>query len=422
MNQYSVEYGMAMVDEPAFITAAEAAARLGVRPATLYAYVSRGIVRSHRLPGQRGSWFDPRQIDGVAGGRRRTDRGETGESVPAVTVATALTRIGPGSLAYRGHDVVALSRTASFESVARLLWTGALEDRTFEAPAAAVKAARQATRWLPAGARLPDRLGLVIVAAGAVDPLRFDLSPAAVASTGQMLIATMAEALPAATDHAPPAPTVAARLWTRLAPGRPPRAAASALNGFLVLTADHELATSTLAARVAASARANPYAAVLAAFGAMEGPLHGSVSEEVHRLLVEAAGPPGPTAAVADRLRRGMRIPGFGHFLYRDGDPRAAAGMELVRRLAHDGATRDRLKIVDQVHAAVTARTPAAANVDFGLGALTFVAGMPADAGEAIFILGRTAGWLAHTIEEYDEPPLRFRTRAIYTGPPARAD
>jgi citrate synthase len=412
---------MAMVDEPAFIPATEAAARLGVRPATLYAYVSRGVVRSHRLPGRRGSWFDPRQIDGLAGGRRRAARSDADERAP-VTVATALTRIGPASLSYRGYDVVALSRTASFESVAQLLWTGALHDASFEAPAAAVKAARHATRWLPAGARLPDRLGLIIVAAGAVDPLRFDLSPAAVASAGQMLIAAMTDGLPPATDHPPPTPTVAGRLWTRLAPGRARRADAAALNGFLVLTADHELATSTLAARVAASARANPYAAVLAAFGAMEGPLHGSVSEEVHRLLAEAAGPPGPTAAVADRLRRGMRIPGFGHFLYRDGDPRADAGMQLVRRLVHDAATRDRVRIVDQVHAAVTARTPAAANVDFSLGALTFVAGMAADAGEAIFTIGRTAGWLAHAIEEYEEAPLRFRSRAVYTGPPSRAD
>jgi citrate synthase len=91
--------------------------------------------------------------------------------------------------------------------------------------------------------------------------------------------------------------------------------------------------------------------------------------------------------------------------------------MELVRRLDHNTATRHRLRVVDQVHAAATVRTPAAANVDFSLGALTFVAGMPSDAGEAIFVIGRTAGWLAHIIEEYDEPPLRFRTRAVYTGP-----
>ncbi len=403
-------------EEQEFIPAAEAAARLGIRPATLYAYVSRGMVRSHRLPGRRGSWFDPRQIDGLTGGRRRPDRPYGGEPGQAVTVATAITRLGPDSLAFRGHDAVALSSTASFEAVARLLWTGQLEDGMFSAPAATVKAARQASRWLPDGARLPDRLALIIPAAGAVDPLRFDLAPAAVASAGQVLIATMVEALPAATDHEPPTATVAGRLWTRLAPGRPPRDASAVLNGFLVLVADHELATSTLAARVAASTRANPYAAVLAAFGAMEGPLHGSVSEEVHRLLVEAAGPAGPTAAVADRLRRGQHLPGFGHFLYRNGDPRAPAGMDLVRRLPHNAATRQRMGIVDQVHAAVTVRSPVRSNIDFSLGALSFVSGMPSDAGETIFVIGRTAGWLAHIIEEYDEPPLRFRTRAVYTG------
>ena len=130
-----------------------------------------------------------------------------------------------------------------------------------------------------------------------------------------------------------------------------------------------------------------------------------------------ASGPSGATAAVADRLRRGQRLPGFGHPLYPGGDPRGAAGLDLLRLLATDPGVRSRLQVVDEVKASVTARTPGSPNVDYSLGALAFVAGMAADAGEAIFAIARTAGWIAHALEEYGEAPLRYRVRAFFTGP-----
>ncbi len=410
-----------MADGSELIPAAEAADRLGVRPATLYAYVSRGAVRSHRLPGSRGTWFDPAEIAALKEG------GRTRRSGPDLTIASAVTHIDGRTLTYRGRDAIALSLAASFETAASLLWTGELRHEPFEAPKPTGRAVHQATRWLGPDARLVDRLVLVVVAAATADPFRFDLSTPAVCSVGRMLIAAMVDSLPVAGDSDEPSlqiddgasigRSIAGRLWTRLVPGRPPEHAATVLNGFLVLLADHELATSTLAARVAASTRANPYATVTAALGALDGPLHGTVSEEVHALLVEASGPSGPTAAVADRLRRGHHIPGFGHPLYRDGDPRGVAGLSLIRLLVADPRARQRLQAVDDVVAAVNARAPAAPNSDFGLGALAFVAGMPADSGEAIFAIARTAGWVAHVIEEYGEAPLRYRVRALYTGP-----
>jgi citrate synthase len=408
--------------EPKLITAAEAARRLGVRPATLYAYVSRGLIRSRRISGARGSWFDPAQVEALAQGGSRAAR-----SGLNLTITTALTRIDGRSLSYRGHDAVELSHRASFEAVASLLWTGQLHHEPFEVSGDILKAARQATRWLTGAARLADRLVLVTAAAASADPLRFDLSEPAVASVGRVLIATMVDSLPPRSD-APAASlsvedgsrvesSIAGRLWTRLSPGPAPEDAAFVLNGFLVMLADHELATSTLAARVAASTRANPYATVGAALGALDGPLHGSASEDVHRLFADAAGPRGATAAVADGLRRGRSVPGFGHVLYPDGDPRGAAGLDLLRRIGHDSSTRRRLRVVDEVLASVGARTPTSPNSDFSLGALAFVAAMPSDAGEAIFAIARTAGWIAHTLEEYSEPPLRFRARATYSGP-----
>jgi citrate synthase len=406
---------------PTLIPAAEAARRLGVQPATLYAYVSRGALRSQRRAGLRGTWFDPTEIAALKRGQRSRRSGSD------LTIASAVTHIDGRTLSYRGHDAVDLSGTASFEAVASLLWTGRLGHERFDAPKPTGRAVAQATRWLGNDARLADRLVLAVVAAATADPWRFDLSPSAVAAAGRVLIAAMVESLPATENRAgatrllvngePIDSSIAGRLWARLAPAPPASDAVHALNGFLVLLADHELATSTLAARVAASTRANPYAAVTAALGALDGPLHGTVSEEVHALLGEAWGPLGATAAVADRLRRGQSIPGFGHPLYAGGDPRGAAGLELVRLLAADGDEAMRMQVVDDVHAAVNARTPASPNSDFGLGALAFVTRMAPDAGEAVFAIARTAGWIAHALEEYGEAPLRYRVRARYTGP-----
>jgi citrate synthase len=328
-------------------------------------------------------------------------------------------------LFYRDHNVHDLSVRASFESVCSLLWCGQLQHQPFQAPNELIRAGRRATAWLPGDARLADRLALIVTAAGSADRLRFDLSAPAVESTGGLLIGAMVEGLPK-LSRSDPAPlllsdgtivdsSIAARLWARLAP-QPAASGAAVLNAFLVLLADHELATSTVAARVAASTRANPYAAVTAALGTLDGPLHGTVSEQVHALLTRATGPTGPGAAISDSLRRDQRLPGFGHPLYSKGDPRARAALPLLRQLGNDPASRRRLHVVEEVRKAVNGRTPALPNSDFCLGALAFVADMPPDAGEAIFAIARTAGWVAHVLEEYAEAALRFRARAIYSG------
>ena len=188
-----------------------------------------------------------------------------------------------------------------------------------------------------------------------------------------------------------------------------------ALNGALVLMADHELATSTFAARVAASARANPYAVVGSGLGALDGPLHGLVAELVHRLLMEAERDDVDTA-VASRLRHGERLPGFGHAVYPRGDPRAPAMLALV---AEAGLDDVRFRLARDVLTTVEDRTGVAPNTDFAIGTLLYAAHMAADAGEAIFAIARTAGWLAHALEEYGEAPLRFRLQAAPRPTPA---
>jgi citrate synthase len=210
--------------------------------------------------------------------------------------------------------------------------------------------------------------------------------------------------------------TVAALLWPRLSGQRPTIARVRALDAALVLLADHELATSTLAARVAASTRANPFACVLAAIGAVSGPLHGRAAIGTHRVLAEALATGNAAAAVDGALEASERIPGFGHPLYDGLDPRASLLLDQVERIANAGTAAT----IDAVRRIAVDATGAEPNVDFALGALAVAGGMPFGATEGVFAIGRTAGWIAHVLEEYDERPLRYRPRAIYTGFPPR--
>jgi citrate synthase len=146
--------------------------------------------------------------------------------------------------------------------------------------------------------------------------------------------------------------------------------------------------------------------------------MHGAVGAIVYRML-ETAMRDGPEKAVAEQLRMGPRLPGFGQALYPDGDPRGAALLDLVRRLSIDGALK---KAIDEIPAIVNRQGDAHPNIDFGLAALAHATGMGVDAPEVVFTVARTAGWLGHVIEEYAQPPHRFRWRSGYTGPPPEAE
>jgi citrate synthase len=385
------------------LTTAEVAHRLGVKPATVYAYVSRGLLASRRNADGKGSLFARADVDAFVAGRTRT-------TTPAVR--TGLTLIRDGALFYRGRDACALARDGvTFEAVTSLLWTGRLAGADLLPQPDLLALARAVVAPLPAAARSTDRLRVVVAAVAAADPLRFDTAGPAVVATGQSLLATMVAALPDLAASAPPATPLplAATLWTRLTPRAPEPAI---LNAALVLLADHDIAASTLAARVAASTRAHPYAVVSAGLAALDGPLHGAASALAHTLLAEALTRPDPIATVADCLRTGEPVPGFGHHLYPGGDPRAAT---LLAMLPAGRVRQTAERIID----VIAARSGVHPNVDLALAALTLHHGMPSDAGEAIFAVARTAGWLAHALEEYAARPARFRFSGQYAGPPA---
>ena len=389
----------------------EAARRLGVKLPTLYAYVSRGLLASHPAPEGRRSLFAAEDVEALA---KRSRGGRTTETRLA-TVTTATTQLRDDGPAYRGVPATGLATTVPYEDAAELLWhTGP--------PGPPV--------WEPLRMRPPralgasDRLRWAVLMAGAGDPLRSDLRPASVVAAARRLVATMVSVLPGLPGPPGGAPpvlelggrqrehSVAAALTARLAP-EPDGALVRAVNAALILLADHELATSTVAVRVAASARADIYDAVLAGLGVVAGPLHGGASQLAYGLMRDAERV-GPERALDDTLRWQHRLPGFGHTVYTGVDPR----FTVLKGMVDDLVPRGRGDVLDALLALAAERAIPGANVDLGLAALTWASGMPEDGGRTIFTIARVAGWTAHYLEELEERPVRYRARAVYAARP----
>ncbi len=421
-----------------WIGTGEAARRLGIKQATLYSYVSRGVLRRRTGQDGRTSLFDAGEVESLAR-RGRPRHPGAGEFV----IESALTEITSDRTCYRGRDITALAARYELEDAAWLLWTGELAGRergSWRAAEAALRAGRAAQAALPPGTLPLERFGVIVPALAAADPLRLQLDPPAVIAAGQAIMAGLVDCLPAAggpgtagTGTAGDADAVAngragaaadwaasgggasltGRLWAKLCPGPPDQGLQGALRAALVLLADHELAASTFAARVAASVRADPYAVVATGLGAAGGALHGGASLGVEAMLAAAAGPQDVARVVGSLLRRGERIPGFGHFVYKAGDPRAAFLLAEIRARAPDSP---RLEVADALVREVVGRGLPTPNIDFALAVLASVAGMVTGAAEAVFAVARTAGWIGHALEEYARhAPLRPRAR--YTGP-----
>ncbi len=370
----------------------EAARLLGVKVATLYAYVSRGLLASHPEPGGRRSLFDLADIERLAlrrgGGRQAEGR--------LTTITTGVTQLRQDGPWYRGRPATELASRMTFEEVAALLWEADSEGDWSrpdlgECPLVGV----------------PDRMRWALVMCGARDPERGDLRPAALARVARRVIAALTDVAGAPSpprDHA-----IALRLAERLAGGAGGQWAA-ALNTALVLMADHELATSTMAVRVAASTRADLYDALLAGLATLAGPLHGAASQGAYDLLV-AVEEEGALNAFNHVLASHRTLPGFGHTIYREGDPRFVPLWEAAAPLLDD----DRRGLFAEVLERAASHGVPPPNCDLALAALSWGTGMPADAGRTIFTVARVAGWTAHYQEELSERPLRFRVPAVYS-------
>ena len=401
-----------------WLSAAEATALLGVKRETLYAYASRGRVRTAPGKTARERRYSRDDLERV---RTRADArlghaavaaGALGWGEPVLD--SAICAIRPEAPYYRGHSAVGLAGAVRFEQVAELLWSGAL-------PADPPRwrrrrwgtLARRVSAVLPRGASPFNVFSIAVPILAAADPRRFSASAVEERERARGLIAQLASSLvllgrgsPDALGEESVSATVAAALGTTR--GR----AAEAIDAVLVLCADHELNVSTFTARVAASTGADLYLCVSAALAAASGPRHGGACDRVEALVREAARPDRAEAVVLARSRRGEELPGFGHTLYPEGDPRTPPLLQLARAIAPRGLGVRTLLAVVEAMANTRGTRP---SVETGVVAVALALGLPAGAAAGLFSLGRCAGWVAHVIEQRESGQL-LRPRARYVG------
>lgn len=389
------------------ITAKEAAALLGVSRATLYAYVSRGYIRSEPTPGdprgRRYSREDVERLRGRAEGRR--DPGKTAERAlhwGMPILESSITLIADGTLYYRGHEVATLARTRTIEEVASLVWTGSFDADIFGTPLHVVAGGRSVEN-LPFVNRAEAMLALV----AARDPLAYDFRARAVAQTGWRIMNLLTSV---AAESSTLQPTIDETLSMHWAPKS--AHAADVIRAALILCADHELNVSSFTARCVASAGSNPYSVVIGGLAAIEGVRHGGATTRVETILEELRRSRDLDRALADRLRRADPIPGFGHRLYRDGDPRATVLLAMLDELFPKSKEIEFARRLAEAAEALLGEKP---TIDFALAVAARVLRLPAGAPLILFALGRTMGWIAHAIEQYDHAEM-IRPRARYTG------
>ncbi|HTI37381.1 MAG TPA: citrate synthase family protein [Vicinamibacterales bacterium] len=395
----------------AWLPAADAAHLLGVTRPTLYAYVSRGFVRSQAVPGStRERVYAREDLDRL---RQKANRARTTDPVDArvlqwglPVLESAITLIDGQHLYYRGHDAVSLAGSCSVEEVAALIWTGRL-DRVGALHAGRPPRTRRRGREIPRFRNLPyiARAQALLAIEAARDPAAFDLRPDSVAATGWRIVRLVTSAA-TWTDGGGTVDEALARAWG-LDGGAVP-----VLRAILILCADHELNVSSFTARSVASAGSHLYGVVVAGLAALEGPRHGGASARVEAVLASLRRARRLGPSIAEKLRRGEPLDGFGHPLYRDGDPRARALLGMLE--ACYGRMAECRYVIEFARTAASA-TGEQPNLDFALAAAARVLRLPAGSPLVLFAIGRSIGWIGHAIEQYAAGHL-IRPRARYVG------
>jgi citrate synthase len=318
---------------------------------------------------------------------------------------SAITLITDDRLYYRGWDAVALATGSTIEEVAALIWTGDSSKSAELFPPEPPELSPRIRAALGSGLPPIEAFQILLPLANAEDPAAYDLRPAAVTRTGARILRLMANVAAGEADRR--IVETLGRGWSPHDPG-----AKALLESALVLCADHELPVSTFVARCVASSEATPYAVVVAGLSAMGGVKHGGQTELVEAFLREAEDVGDARGTISGRLRRGERIPGFGHSLYPGGDPRGAALLRLTSAVYPDSpAVALSAAVADEVLELIGERP----TVDFGLVTLARTLGLPPGGAVALFALGRTVGWIGHAIEQFEGGSL-IRPRARYVG------
>ncbi|HEU4892692.1 MAG TPA: citrate synthase [Vicinamibacterales bacterium] len=356
------------------------------------------------------------------------------EDVVAATSAICYLDGDRGVLAYYGYDIHDLAKGATFEEVCYLLWHGRLPNRAelgdLQSQLAAARPVAEPVlrlmKQLPASDGM-DMLRTLTSALGQYDPEVNDASPQAqyrkaVRLTAQMgsIVATYGR-LQAGGGTIQPDPALghAANFLYMLTGERPSALATRAFDIALVLHADHELNASTFAARVAAATLTDIYSAIVGAVGALKGPLHGGANADVMRLLIEIgpeAAPERIDEAIRGKLARKVKIPGFGHRVYRTEDPRATHLRRMSKDLGERAGNTRWYDMSKRIETLVTGEKKLYPNVDFYSASTYYTLGIPIDLFTPIFAVSRVSGWTAHCLEQYKNNRL-IRPRTDYIGP-----
>jgi citrate synthase len=384
------------------LTAGEAADFLNITKPTLYAYVSRGLVRSEYGLNQRSRVYHRLDLERLKQ-RKRIRQQPSAEMSNALywgspLLESSLTLLTHGQVFYRGQEAATLASSRTFLEVATWFWTGNWETSASRPSTAAPKGCRRDPILL---------FHEALLAAAMTEPLGYDFSLPNLRESGTHILSLFLQILTRKLN--PNVAEVARELqkaWCR-----PRTDAEIIINAALILCIDHELNVSSFTARVVGSAGTSVYEVVSAALCALRGSRHGGGIERATKLLVELPRTSSVRDSLVQRIRAGIEIPGFGHPLYPDGDPRAAQLLDLLSK-HFPAEARPWLKVVASAARALK-RKP---NIDLALAVCSLSLQLPSDAAFALFALGRTAGWIAHAAEQAQSGKL-IRPRARYTGP-----
>ena len=389
-----------------YLSAREASAELAISPATLYAYVSRGLIRSEPSSDSRSHRYRAEDVRGLK--ERRTPTPEPrglksfDPDLPVMDSAIAtITEDGP---IYRGVNCIDLAEKDTLEHTATLLWDVAGVDPFADDNCPHISDAMRGVAEAARHAAPIDRAIAVLALAASADPRAFTRAPDGRAMVGGRILRLVVATMLNRGSSAKPLHLQIAKAW---APDN--KHAADLIRRALVLLADHELNASAFTVRCAASTGLNLYDSIIAGLVALKGPKHGGAGVLAAQ-FVKALADRDVAPVIRERVALGERFAGFGHGVYKHGDPRARSLLEaLARAGAADKLTRE---IPDRIAEA----TGEFVNIDYALAVLVHALGMPAGNELVLFAMARTVGWIAHACEQLQHGRL-IRPRARYIGP-----
>jgi citrate synthase len=389
-----------------YLSAREASAELAISQATLYAYVSRGLIRSEPSPDSRSHRYRAEDVRGLKERRVPSPepRGLRNFDADLPVMDSAIATITEDGPIYRGVNCVDLAEKDTLEHTATLLWDVAALDPFAADNCPHVSDEMRAIAEAARRAAPIDRTIAVLALAASADPGAFTRAPDGRAMVGARILRLVVATMLNTTPSPEPLHLQIAGAWAgdhKHAPDLIRRA--------LVLLADHELNASTFTVRCAASTGLNLYDALIAGLAALKGPKHGGagvLASHLVRTLIDNDVAP----VIRERVALGERFAGFGHGVYKHGDPRAHA---LLQALSRSGAAR---KLTLEIPERIAEATGEFVNIDYALAVLVHTLGLVPGNELVLFAMARTVGWIAHACEQLRHGGL-IRPRARYIGP-----